>query len=97
MTTKFNLVSLLLVLSLCKKTTANAQINIQDSLALVDLYNSTDGPNWTRNDRWLSEYPVSTWYGVTVYNYRVYWLDLHKNKLKGQIRHQREVLQILLS
>ena len=26
--------------------TANAQVNIQDSLALVDLYNSTDGPNW---------------------------------------------------
>jgi len=24
----------------------HAQVNVQDSLALVDLYNSTDGPNW---------------------------------------------------
>lgn len=36
----------------------------QDSLALVALYNATDGPNWTRNDNWLTG-PVNTWWGVT--------------------------------
>ncbi|MEP7319114.1 MAG: T9SS type A sorting domain-containing protein [Panacibacter sp.] len=38
-------------------------INVQDSLALVDLYNSTDGPHWNNNTNWLTG-PVSTWYGV---------------------------------
>ena len=33
--------------------------------ALVALYNSTNGPNWKRNDNWLSDAPVGEWYGVT--------------------------------
>ncbi|MBX2922196.1 MAG: hypothetical protein KF746_08395 [Chitinophagaceae bacterium] len=41
-----------------------AQVNVQDSLALVDLYNSTDGPDWVQNANWLAG-PVSTWHGVT--------------------------------
>ena len=56
----------------------------QDSLALVALYNSTDGANWTHHDNWLSG-PVSTWYGVTVNNNRVTGLDLHQNNLTGTI------------
>ncbi len=36
--------------------------NAQDSLALVDLYNSTDGAHWT--NRWDLEAPVYTWHGV---------------------------------
>ena len=43
----------------------NAQVTTQDSLALVALYNSTGGPNWTNNTNWLNG-PVSTWPGVTV-------------------------------
>ena len=27
----------------------DAQVNKQDSLALVDLYNNTDGAHWTNN------------------------------------------------
>ncbi len=33
-----------------------------DSLALVALYNSTDGANWT--DQWDLDQPVSTWDGI---------------------------------
>ena len=33
--------------------------------ALVALYDSTNGPNWKRNDNWLSDAPVGEWYGVT--------------------------------
>ena len=32
--------------------------------ALVDLYNSTDGANWERNENWLSDKPYWEWQGV---------------------------------
>lgn len=35
-----------------------------DSLALVSLYNSTDGPNWT--NKWNLDQPIDTWYGLTL-------------------------------
>jgi hypothetical protein len=28
--------------------------NVNDSLALVDLYNSTNGPSWTIHNNWLT-------------------------------------------
>ena len=31
---------------------------------LVTLYEATDGPNWARSDNWLSDKPLSMWYGV---------------------------------
>jgi hypothetical protein len=55
-----------------------------DSLALVALYNSTNGPEWTNNANWLTG-PVDTWYGITVENERVTWLHLENNNLSGQI------------
>ncbi len=33
---------------------------------LVAIYNSTVGPNWKNNTNWLSDEPISEWYGVTV-------------------------------
>ena len=50
-------------------------VNEQDSLALVALYDSTDGDNWDNNDGWL-EAPVSEWHGVTVSGDRVVSLYL---------------------
>ena len=35
-----------------------------DRAALVALYHATGGDNWTRNDKWLSDAPISEWYGV---------------------------------
>lgn len=55
-----------------------------DSLALVDLYNSTDGDNWIRNDNWLTE-NVDTWQGVIVSGGRVTGLHLNKNNLTGTL------------
>ncbi|MCG8605218.1 T9SS type A sorting domain-containing protein, partial [bacterium] len=57
----------------------------RDSLALVDLYNSTDGPNWTNNSNWLSDLPLPAWFGVTVENDRVTSLDLSRNNLAGPL------------
>ncbi len=54
-----------------------AQVIIQDSLALVALYNATDGPNWTNNTNWLEHgQNVGDWFGITVENNRVVEVDM---------------------
>ena len=54
--------------------------------ALVALYNSTGGPNWNRNNNWLSDMPISEWEGVTIDdNGRVTNLSLYDNQLSGGI------------
>lgn len=35
-----------------------------DWAALVALYHATGGDNWRRNDNWLSDRPITEWYGV---------------------------------
>ena len=59
-----------------------------DSLreALIKLYQSTNGDNWTHNDNWCSDLPVTEWYGI-VYNkkYDRYHLNLDNNNLTGEI------------
>lgn len=64
---------------------SNSSANLQDSLALVDLYNSTNGGQWIVNTNWLSAEPLSNWYGVTVRRGRVVKLDLNSNNLVGNI------------
>ncbi len=56
----------------------------QDSLALVALYNSTDGHNWKNSNNWLTG-PVDSWYGITVEKGRVIKVDLDYNNLNGTI------------
>jgi len=43
-----------------------AEITVEnpDRAALVALYEATDGPNWVNNHGWLTEAPLSEWYGV---------------------------------
>jgi hypothetical protein len=60
-------------------------INSQDSLALVALYNSTDGTNWTDHKNWLTNSPLSTWYGVTITGTRVSKIALANNQLNDSI------------
>ena len=54
-----------------------------DSLALVSLYNSADGQNWT--DGWILADSLDTWSGVTVENDRVTSLKLQDRGLLGTI------------
>jgi hypothetical protein len=86
MKTKFAFLSIAIT-TLCIhiNTTIFAQaVNVQDSLALVDFYNSTDGPHWTKHDNWLTD-PVSSWYGITVTDTRVTYIRLSNNNLTGHI------------
>jgi len=52
-----------------------------DYNALVALYNSTNGANWTDNTNWLTNADVSTWYGVTVSGDRVTGISLNSTNL----------------
>ena len=54
-----------------------------DSLALVDLYISTDSTNWTT--KWDLNVPLSGWSGVSLSLGRVYRLSLSDNNLSGAI------------
>jgi len=57
-----------------------AQVAVQDSLALLDLYNATDGDNWINNENWLVD-NVSDWFGITVEEKRVTKIILPSNHL----------------
>ena len=57
-----------------------------DRLALVALYNATDGANWTNNTNWLTNEAISEWHGVvTDGEGRVKRLLLGHNELSGEI------------
>jgi Leucine-rich repeat (LRR) protein len=65
---------------------ALAQSRLQDSLALVDLYNATNGANWRDRTNWLSANPMNTWYGIALdAQGRVRRIQLQSNQLSGSI------------
>jgi|GEM_PF-3242528 len=53
--------------------------------ALKAIYEATGGAKWLHNDNWLSDEPVSTWYGVTTRGGVVTGLDLAANNLTGTL------------
>lgn len=57
----------------------------KERAALMDLYNSTDGQNWTHNDNWGSDKPIEGWYGVHCDFGHIYNLSLVDNNLNGPI------------
>ena len=58
-----------------------------DSLALVAIYNATDGPNWINT--WDLNQPMSAWYGITLNNDGcVIEIDLNGNNLVGFIPNE---------
>ncbi len=65
-------------------------VYVDEYNALVDLYNATNGPNWTSeqsnpDDNWLTSALVEDWYGVAVDNNHVVSIDLNNNNLDGII------------
>jgi Leucine-rich repeat (LRR) protein len=56
-----------------------------DSLALVELYQATNGDAWNNNTGWLDSL-LSNWYGVGLNaEGRVTYLDLNTNNLNGEL------------
>jgi Leucine-rich repeat (LRR) protein len=74
-------IPLFLLTTLQSKT----QTRTQDSLALVDLYNSTNGPGWSSPFFWLTNKPIDQWAGITVRNNRVVEISLSSTNLTGNI------------
>jgi Leucine-rich repeat (LRR) protein len=60
---------------------------VSDSLALVALYNSTVGTNWTTKTNWFTG-KANTWYGITIINGNVKKIQLPANNLKGTLPAQ---------
>ena len=67
------------------------QIPTNECLSLLELYNSTDGANWTNNEGWnVTDTPCS-WYGITceysgMSNFQnVIKIELQSNQLTGTI------------
>lgn len=75
---------IVLVIFFLSATTTKAQVLKQDSLALVALYNATNGDQWNDHTNWLQG-PVSTWFGVGIDNNRVDTVSLDNNGLTGSI------------
>src|SRR5688572_15290694 len=75
---------LMAAVSTTSSTYAQQPVNVQDSIALVDLYDSTNGENWSTKDGW-KQGPVNTWYGVVVTDGRITQLYLAENNLNGSI------------
>lgn len=65
----------------------------QDSLSLVELYNTADGINWNVSN-WLST-PISQWEGVSLNGCRVDSISLVNSNLSGNITGQLGILDSL--
>lgn len=52
---------------------------------LIKLYHDTDGDNWIRNDNWLSDKPITEWYGVYKKEDGLFSISLSNNRLKGHV------------
>lgn len=68
--------------------------------ALMALYESTNGDQWTNNSGWQEAKegkncdPCSGWYGVNCYQNRVSGLELINNNLNGQFQRNLELTQL---
>ena len=56
-----------------------------ERLALVALYESTDGADWHNNTNWNTDAPIGKWHGLAVTDGKVIGLDLSSNQLSGSI------------
>jgi Leucine-rich repeat (LRR) protein len=67
-------------------TVASAQVPTIEREALIAMYNSTDGANWSNNNNWLG--PVGTectWRGVLCSGGHVSSLDMQYNLISGSL------------
>lgn len=99
---KITTVLSLCVLVLYSLSSISAQCTHPDYNALMALYNSTDGPNWSDNTGWSEgasgsscdpcDYNGGTWYGINCFNGRVKFLFIDGNGLSGQLPSELQEL-----
>ena len=61
--------------------------NLEEERALLEaFFHATNGPNWFNKDHWLTDSPISDWYGIErLRNGHVASLNLESNGLTGTI------------
>jgi len=57
----------------------------QQRQVLLDLFEATNGKQWSRSDNWTSEYPYCLWYGVSCDGINITYLELQINEMSGEI------------
>lgn len=65
----------------------------QDYNALLAFYDATGGDNWTDKTNWLTSSNVSSWFGITVENFRVTEIRLPNNNLVGNVDNTLKPLE----
>jgi len=73
-----------------------SEIPVSECQALVALYESTDGANWTVNTGWLATYTPCSWHGISCDGDHVSSLSLGANQLAGSIPPELGDLAALL-
>jgi hypothetical protein len=68
--------------SICDSVTEIPQMECQ---ALLAIYNSSNGANWSNNNGWLSTNTPCNWYGVYCSRGHIIVLNLSNNQLSGSI------------
>lgn len=78
---------LITIIGICLSYQSIGQALQQDSTVLVELYNSTNGPEWINNTNWLTNNPLHTWHGITLSatGDNVSKIELPDNNLQGFI------------
>jgi len=74
------------IIFFCNSLAADVPLAERD--ALIALYNSTNGANWTSKTNWTVDDPCTNiWFGVSCSggDTSVSWLDLNGNNLQGSI------------
>lgn len=71
----------------------NAQVSIKEKQALIDIYNSASGDEWSNS--WNMNEEPKQWQGVTIRDNHVVEINLHKNNLQGNIPSTIEDLKHL--
>lgn len=75
----------LLTVSLAPMALRSQPIHLQDSLALVKFYDSTNGDNWNTHTNWKTSNPVSWWYGISLTGNRVTGITMMGNNVSGNL------------
>lgn len=81
---KFTTTLGLSILVFCISIKLDAQTLTSDSLILVNIYNATGGPDWTKNENWLTG-PINTWEGITTDGNRVTGVRFSQSGLNDSI------------
>ncbi|WP_299774704.1 hypothetical protein [uncultured Pseudoteredinibacter sp.] len=73
---------------------SDLKVSYQECFALVDIYNSTNGQTWHKQENW-GDLPIENWFGVKVENNRVVSISLPNNNLDGNLPHSINSLSYL--